>query len=144
MSSSLQPRGLWYARSSCLDKLRIRDSCSLVLQTALASFFVHWCFRAYFSEHLRQVLGFAAPSAHRLNNKRAERPAQAATSRQTCTNLRILRLACQFSGAHFRQISRRLQRMHHRKIDSQWRIVKSVHKQVLKFASSLGLSQVPP
>ena len=53
-------------------------------------------------------VGFPAPSAHSLDNKRAERPTLA-TSRHMSTDLRILRLACQFSRAHLRQISRWLQ-----------------------------------
>ena len=64
--------------------------------------------RVLLREELRQILGSAAPSTHRLHDTRAEGPTLATTSGHASTDLGILRLACQFPRAHLRQISRRL------------------------------------
>ena len=71
-----------------------------------------------------------APAAEDFNDKRTKRPPQAPASGQMCTHFLILHLTCQLSRAHLHQISRRLQRMHHRKVHSQGRIIDAVHEHV--------------
>ena len=118
-----------YTRSSCLDKLRIRDSCSLVLQTALASFFVHWCFRAYFCVSICAkcwALPPQAPIASTTNGQN-DQPKRRQAGRRART-LEFSVWHANFPGRTSAKSAEGCKGCATKKIDSQWRIVESVHK----------------
>ena len=89
--------------SSCRDKLRNRDSCSLVLQSVLplstntgAAGHISVCSAASYLELCR-------PRRWWFDDERAEEPPQAPASRHARRHFLILNLTCPFSEVHLCQ-----------------------------------------